>query len=114
MRERQSQILADWIVLVLTVGFWFSVGCIVAGIVVALVRWETIGAETEAVPDVLGGVLDGNPQAIVDLGILALLLTPGATVIVGVISAIAQRDRFLGLVCVVLLVITIASLAVGL
>jgi uncharacterized membrane protein len=114
LRERQNQIMSDWIVLALTAGFWLSVGCIVAGIVVALVRWNAIGAETEPIPDVLSGVIDGSPQAMVDLGILVLLLTPAATVVVGIVSAIAQRDRFLGLVCGILLLITLLSLVVGL
>jgi uncharacterized membrane protein len=114
MRDRQTSIMTGWMVRVLTGGFWLSLALISLGILAALLRWEPLGTEAAALPDVVSEALRGDQQAIVDLGILVLLLTPGATVVAALVSAIAQRDRFLLSVCLILLGIIALSVVIGL
>lgn len=114
IRDRQATILTGWIVRVLTGGFWVSLALIAFGILIALLRWEPIGTEAAPLPDVVDEALRGDQQAIVDLGILVLLLTPGATVVAALISALAQRDRFLLTVCLILLAIIALGVVIGL
>lgn len=114
IRDRQTTIMTGWIVRVLTGGFWLSLALIGLGVVIALLRWEGVGSEAAPLPNVVSEALRADQQAIVDLGILMLLLTPAATVVVAFVSALAQRDRFLVAVCVILLAITALSIVMGL
>lgn len=112
--ERQRAVLYRWISLILGIGFWTSVALIVAGIALAAVLREPLGDDVAPLPDVIPEALDLNPQGILDLGIVVLLLTPAAYVAVSLVIFLRQRDRLFVIVCCVLLALTMISIGVGL
>jgi uncharacterized membrane protein len=102
------------IVLVLNVGFAISVGLMFAGIVVAIARGQTIGDTAEPVVDVLPSVARLNAQGLIDLGILVLLITPVAYVVVSLATFVRQRDVLFVTVCLLLLLIVGGSIGMAL
>ena len=107
IHRRRTTILYGWVMRVLAIGFWSSIGLIVFGLLIALVRDQSTG-------EVLRDALSLNASGLVDLGILVLLLTPGATVVVSLITAVRQKDRFFTATCVILLLIVLGGIGVSL
>lgn len=114
LRERRSTFLYRWIIRIMTAGFWLSVSLILIGLVVALIRGEPVGDEVDALSRVVPEALRLESQGVIDLGILALLLTPAATVVVALVLAIRQRDLVFVGTCIMLLVILLGGIIVGL
>lgn len=113
VQERRQRTLQRWIDRVLTIGFWASLFCIVAGLVLALRPGERVGEEAERFDRVIQSVLALEPQGVVDLGIILLLLTPVLAVGASLTVFAWERDwRFVG-VSGVLLAIVGLSIAVG-
>lgn len=114
IHRRRTTILYGWVIRVLTIGFWSSIGLILIGILVGQIRNQPIGDQVDPLDRVIPDALDLTAKGIVDLGILVLLLTPGATVVVSLITAISQRDRIFIIVCVILLLIVFGGIGVSL
>lgn len=99
---------------VLTAGFWLAVAFILVGVGVALVGGEDLGNEVDTLDQILPDVASFRSQGLIDLGIIILLLTPGATVVASLAVAISARDRLFIGVCALLVSIIVGSLVVSL
>jgi len=95
-------------------GFRGGAALLALGIVVALVKREPLGREADPIPDVVAMVRAGYASGIIDLAILWFMLTPVATVIVVAASFWRLGDRRYALLCLIVLAILGASVALAL
>jgi uncharacterized membrane protein len=102
------------IVRVLNGGFLLSIGLILFGLAVAIVRLQQIDSQSDPLRDVLPAAVRLDPQAIIELGILTMIATPVAYVVVSLVTFIRQRDAFFVAVCTVLLAIIGGSIGIAL
>jgi uncharacterized membrane protein len=100
------------IVRVMNGGFLLAIGLMLAGIVFGLITGDHITRKTDGLRDVVPGVFRLGAQDIVELGILALLATPGAYIIVALLTFLRERDLLFVMICLALL--GILALSVGL
>ena len=98
----------------LAVGFRLSVALLAAGLAVSLARDEPLHREAEPLPEILRLVLDGHGAGLIDLAIVAMVLTPIATVLVLAAGFLRLGDRRYALVSFLVLAILGVSVAVSL
>jgi uncharacterized membrane protein len=110
--RRRRTILYRRIVRVMNGGFLLAIGLMLAGLLAGVVTGDHIAKETDPLRDVLPGVLQFKAQDIVDLGIIVLLATPAAYVVVALVTFLRDRDLLFVAVCLALL--GILALSVGL
>ena len=106
--------LYDAAVTTLFWGFRGGAALLALGIVVALIKREPLGTEADPIPDVIAMVGAGHASGIIDLAILWFMLTPVVTVIVVAASFWRLGDRRYALLCLVVLAILGASVALAL
>ena len=106
--------LYDRIARILGIGFWTSIGVILLGVILTLAQGDDLGDETFHMEDVIPELLDGEAQALVDLGILLLLLTPLAYVVAALFTFLRQRDQLFVGVCGALLLLFGITIGVAL
>lgn len=109
-----TTVLYRWAGRVLAVGFWTSLGLIAFGLLVAALRGDGLGSDVETLDRVLPDAARLHSQALIDLGILTLLLTPGAVVVVALVISIRGRDLLLATVAGLLVLILLGSVVVSL
>jgi uncharacterized membrane protein len=99
---------------ILTWGFRLSAALLAAGLLLALVRDEPLSEEAEPLPEVIDLVLEGEGAGLVDLAIVAMILTPVATVLVVAAGFLRLGDRRYALASSIVLAILAVSVAVSL
>ena len=104
---------------VLLVGVAVSAALVLAGFVASLfVGWDgsLLGAAPGGDPTDVGALAEGlqnlRPQAIAQLGLLTLILTPMTRVAASLVLFAVERDRTYVVVSVIVLVILLAGLLV--
>lgn len=100
------------IVRVMNGGFAIAIGLMFAGVLIGLVTGDHVARETDSLRDILPGAIRLEAQDIVELGILVLLATPAAYVVVALLIFLRDRDGLFVVICLGLL--GILSLSVGL
>jgi uncharacterized membrane protein len=123
--------LKDWIhtaiVVLLRTGIVLSIVVIMTGIVITFVHHPeyfssrpALGALTSpsahfpnTLPDVIAGVRQGRGQAFIMAGLLILIATPVARVALSIVIFFIARDRLYMFLTSAVLVILIASFAIG-
>jgi hypothetical protein len=95
-------------------GFRLGAALLALGIVIALVKREPLGREADPIPDVIAMVRAGYASGVIDLAILWFMLTPVATVIVVAATFWRLGDRRYTLLCLIVLAILGASVALAL
>ena len=110
--SRRQTTLYRRIIGVMNAGFCIAIGLMLVGILVGLVTGEHVKTDTDSLRDVLPGALRLGAQDLVELGILVLLATPAAYVVVALLTFLRNRDWLFALVCLALL--GILSMSVGL
>jgi len=95
-------------------GFRLGAVLLALGVVLALVKREPLGREADPIPDVIAMVRAGYASGVIDLAILWFMLTPVATVIVVAASFWRLGDRRYALLCLIVLAILAASVALAL
>jgi hypothetical protein len=113
-RTERLQPLYDAAVKTLFWGFRLGAALLALGIVVALVKREPLGHEADPIREVVAMVRAGYASGIIDLAILWFMLTPVATVIVVAASFWRLGDRRYALLCLIVLAILGASVALAL
>jgi len=106
---RQRTGLYRRIVGVMNAGFAIAIGLMLVGLVVGLFTGEHVERETDSLGDVLPGVLRLQAQDIVELGILVLLATPAAYVVVALATFLRDDDGLFVAICLALLGILLLS-----
>lgn len=110
----ESRDVNRYIRLVLLVGMILSVGVMILGLIMLAVS----DASWEAVPLSLGeifrGLMEGNPIAMIDLGILLLIATPLTRVVAALIAfALNRETKFVGVAILILVVVGVAVVLGG-
>ena len=100
------------IVRVMNSGFLLAIGLMLAGLLIGAISGDHVARETDSLRDILPGVLRFDAQDIVELGILALLATPAAYVVIALLTFLRDRDQLFVAICLALL--GILALSVGL
>ncbi len=113
MRPELEQ-LYDRIARILGIGFWASIAVMVLGVVLTLAGGDDLGRETINMADIPAELADLEPQALVDLGILGLLLTPLAYVVAALFTFLRQQDKLFVGVCSALLLLFAITIGVAL
>lgn len=100
LRERAARVLET--------GFRVAVVIMAVGLVLAVVRQEPLPSTLEQPADIARGIVNGEPEAIVGLGIVSIILTPFVSTLVVAMTFYGQGDRryarISGLVLLILLV----------
>lgn len=109
---RRRTVLYRRIVRTMNAGFVIAIGLMLVGLLVGLVTGEHVDRETDSLRNVLPGVLRLRAQDIVELGILVLLATPAAYVVVALLTFLRDHDVLFVAICLALM--GILSLSVGL
>ena len=113
-RTERLEPLYDAAVKTLFWGFRLGAALLALGVVVALVKREPLEREADPIPEVIAMVRAGHASGIIDLAILWFMLTPVATVIVVAVSFWRLGDRRYALLCLIVLAILGASVALAL
>jgi uncharacterized membrane protein len=102
---------------VLRGGVLLSAGLLILGALLYFVRvlWGGAPANPLSFPhslgDVISGLADGDPLAILALGLVVLLLTPVARVLISIFAFARERDwLYVGITTLVLLILLVSFL----
>ena len=98
----------------LAVGFRLAVALLAVGLALSLAREEPLHREVESLTEILSLVADGHGAGFVDLAIVAMVLTPIATVLVLATGFWRIGDRRYALISCVVLAILGVSVAISL
>jgi uncharacterized membrane protein len=112
MEPHQHTRIDRWVRVVLVWGMVLSVAVLVIGLLLYVVS-PTGHAEVDlSLQDIATELLELNPIAVIDLGIVMLIATPLTRVLTALVVFIVDREtRFVLVALLVLAVITIAILA---
>ena len=69
------------VIRVLRTGFRIAGGFLVIGLVIALIRQESLATKVDSFSHIPGELADFRARAFIDLGIIAIVLTPVAAVV---------------------------------
>ena len=95
-------------------GLWVSIAAMVIGLLVTAAEGKTVATQALPLSRELSQLTAGNPQAIVDLGILLLFATPLVGVVVALFEFLRRRDTpFVG-ITLGLVIILIVGFSVAL
>ncbi len=112
-RDVQSQ-LYERIGLVLTVGIISSIGIMVFGFVVMIVKGGASNGHPESLAQIFMGVLNLDPSSIIWFGTLILILTPITRIVTATILFIRERDTRYFIITLTVLILIMISFLVGL
>jgi uncharacterized membrane protein len=79
--------------LVLTWGFRVAATLLSGGLLLAAIQGDDLSEEAEPIPEIVDLLLDGKSSALVDLAIVAMVLTPVAAVIAIALGFYRIADR---------------------
>ena len=103
-----------YIRIVLLVGMLLSVTVMVIGLLMLALSEGTWEAAPLSLPEILEGIMNGNPIAVIDLGIIMLIATPLTRVIAALVAFALNREfRFVLVALMVLAVVGIAIVVGG-
>lgn len=94
----------------LMVGFRVAAVLLAVGLILAIVRGESLSEETISIPDIPAALLDGETSAFIDLAILTLIVTPVFTSVVVALAFARIGDRLYMAVSLIVLAILSVSL----
>jgi uncharacterized membrane protein len=97
---------------ILDIGFFIGIGIILLGTILTFAKGDDLPDDVVSLNNLPGEVADLEPTALIDLGLVLLLLTPLSYVVAALITFLRQRDRMFIGVC--LLLIALIGLSVGL
>jgi uncharacterized membrane protein len=86
-------------------GLLVSIAVMLAGMAYGALRGKAASGHVLALDAVLPHLRDGDPSALLDLGILLLFATPLAAVLVALFEFVRIGDRTLGLITFVLVIL---------
>lgn len=120
-RERETAVRQAELVIsyVLRGGVLLSAAVMLGGVVFFYVQWflrsghDASSSFPHTLSSVEQGLAQGNPQAIIVLGLLMLLLTPVVRVAVSVVAFLLERDWRYVIITSLVLVILLLSFVLG-
>jgi hypothetical protein len=95
-------------------GLRLSGALLAAGLLLTAFRGDSLSNRAEPLPEALKLVADGRGAGLVDLAIIAMVLTPVATVLVLAVGFFRLGDRRFGMISLVVLAILGISVSISL
>lgn len=99
---------------VLETGFRVAIVTMAIGITLAVIRREALPSTLDQPADIARGIVRGEAEAIIGLGIISIILTPFASTIVIAIAFYRQGDRRYAMVSGLVLLILLISIGLSL
>lgn len=99
---------------VLTWGFRLTAALLALGLILAAIQGDDLSEESESLPNIAEHLLDGDSGAIVDLAIVAMVLTPVIAVVVVAIGFLRLGDRRYAVASLFVLAVLGVSIAISL
>lgn len=99
---------------VLETGFRVAVIIMATGLILAVIRQEALTSTLEQPAGIARGIVDGEPEAIIGLGIISIILTPFASTIVIAGAFLRQGDRRYAIISGLVLLILLVSIGLSL
>jgi uncharacterized membrane protein len=99
---------------VLHAGFAVSAVLLIVGIAWSLVERQALADRVLEFGDIAGALADGDPAAVIDLGILAMMITPVILVLVIAWEFYSLRERRFALASLLVLAVLATSIAISL
>lgn len=99
---------------VLTWGFRTGAALLVVGLVVAAAKRESIAREVDPFTEIFPKIIDGKASGIIDLAILAIMVTPLVTVVTVAVGFHRAGDRRFAIVSLCVLCILGVSVVLSL
>ncbi len=112
--DRRRTILYRRISRTMNAGFLLALVLMLLGSIIAITTTETMDAAVIPLRDLAGALADARAQAVADLGILILLLTPPAFVAVALFTYVQRHDWLFSGVCLVLFAILLGGVGLAL
>ncbi len=100
--------------LILTWGFRLVAALLATGLILAAIQDDALSEQAEPLPEILDNLLDGESSALVDLAIVAMVLTPVAAVIAIAAGFLRLGDRRYALASLFVLTVLGISIAISL
>lgn len=117
MTEQQiprEDIIYHSAVKVLRSGFFLSAAVLVAGAAWSIVDRHPLATGVLPFQEIPGALVDGNPSALIDIGILLMMLTPVITVLVIAVDFFRLGERTFVSLSLGVLAILATSIAISL
>lgn len=99
---------------VLETGFRVAVVIMAIGLVLAVVRQEPLPSTLEGPADIARGIVRADPEAIIGLGILSIILTPFVSTLVIAVTFFRQGNRRYAAISGLVLAILLVSIGLSL
>jgi uncharacterized membrane protein len=99
---------------ILDYGFFLGIGVILLGTVLTLAQGDDLPEDVVGLLDLPSHVADFEASALLDLGLIILLLTPLSYVVAALVTFIREQDRLFIGVCLLLIALIAASVGVSL
>ena len=97
-----------------SLGFRLGAVLLAIGLLVAIVKQESLERTAEAYPDILPSVFDGDANGIISLAIVTLVATPVVTVLTVAIGFLRVGDRRFGVLSLFVLGVLGISISLSL
>lgn len=110
----REDVIYDRAIQVLRIGFAVSAVLLVAGIAWSIAERRTPDERVLEFGKIPGAIRDGDPTSIIDLGILAMMLTPVVLVIVIAREFFALGERRFAVASLLVLAVLAASITISL
>ena len=110
----REDVIYDRAIQVLRIGFAVSAALLVAGIAWSIAERRTPDERVLEFRKLPGAIRDGDPTSIIDLGIVAMMLTPVVLVIVIAWDFYALRERRFAVASLLVLAVLVASSTISL
>lgn len=112
-REAADAMLRNRTVRVLRAGFRITVALVAIGLVLAIVRQESLPHDLDSPAGMVRDVVSGNPGGFLGLGIAAMILTPLAATITVMITFLQIGDRRYALITLAVILVLLVSLSLS-
>jgi uncharacterized membrane protein len=111
---RREEIVYENAIKSLRYGFYIAASVFVVGVAWSIAKRQELATTVLPFQDIPGELLDGNPAAVIDLSILALMLTPVATVLIIATNFYRLNERRYAVFALLVLVTLAVSIALSL
>jgi uncharacterized membrane protein len=98
----------------LRIGFLLATVLMVAGLVWSLAEQEALSENVVAIEDLPRSLRNGEPSALIDLAILAIMLTPVVTTLIVAVGFLRTGDRRYAALSLLVLAILLMSIGTSL
>jgi uncharacterized membrane protein len=100
--------------LILLAGIVIAISCMVSGLTWLIISGKPFATSVINPLDIPGAIIGGDPNALIDLGIVALIATPFVRVLAVFAMALSDRDRQFTLISATVVGLILLAVLIGL